>query len=648
MTTSLNLRATFCRWLKTTVSAACGVGTQHVVSSYGRRTLTTKIRVRRTLGGTPYRQTFSTPGLSSGLNGLRVMLVAAVAMLALTEGRASSAWAQTPMPDPDLQAQNVPHGIVKDYVWKTSHVYPGTEHRYRVYIPAQYDASKPACVMIFQDGLGFNAPTVFDNLIAKKQMPVTVAIGINPGVAPPSGANPNNALPRFNRSVEYDTPDDTYARFLLDEILPEVEKTVNLSQNPNDRGLCGGSSGGIAAFVAAWERPDQFRRVYSVIGSFTDLAGGDTFPSKIRKCEPKPLRIYLQDNDQDQDIYSGSWPLANQEVAAALKFAGYDTQFAVGKGGHDGRPGSLIFPEVMRWLWRDYPAPITAATTTSRQPIMQIVSQGDDWQEVEADVVHALTTDSAGNVYAAGRDGITCIGTPSVKGFSTVANVSALAFTPDGRLIVADAVRRRLTTYDASGKATPFARNVSISSLTINHQGMMYFQNASDGSLWQMTKNGQRRKVAEGEAVLSTFNSQPSTLALTPDQSLLITTGSEPRKSLISWRIQSDGTLADGESFFDLTIPYRQTGTQATAMVTDTQGWLYVTTPAGIQVCDQAGRVNGILSLPTRRTPTAMTWGGANRDTLYLACGDHLYKRKLRVKGVLPFEEPIKPPSPRL
>ncbi len=359
----------------------------------------------------------------------------------------SKSEAQNNAPDPDLQVQNVPHGTVKDYVWKTSHVYPGTEHNYRVYVPAQYDPSKPACVMIFQDGLGFNAPTVFDNLIAKKQMPVTVAIGISPGVAPPAGANPGNALPRFNRSVEYDTPDDTYARFLLDEILPEVGRTLNLSRNPNDRGLCGASSGGIAAFTAAWERPDQFRRVYSVIGSFTDLAGGDTYPSKIRKYEPKPLRIYLQDNDQDQDIYSGSWPLANQEVAAALKFAGYDAQFTVGKGGHDGRPGSLIFPEVMRWLWRDYPAPI-AVNTASRQPIMQIVSPGDDWQEVESDVVHALATDSAGSVYAAGRDGITCLGTSSIKPLPPIANANALAFAPDGRLIVADTDNQRLLAYD--------------------------------------------------------------------------------------------------------------------------------------------------------------------------------------------------------
>ena len=554
--------------------------------------------------------------------------------------------AQNSTPDPDLQAQNVPHGAVKDYVWKTSHIYPGTEHHYRVYIPAQYDASKPACVMIFQDGLGFNAPTVFDNLIAKKQMPVTVAIGISPGVAPPSGANPNNALPRYNRSVEYDTPDDTYARFLLDEILPEVEKTVHLSHDPNDRGLCGGSSGGIAAFVAAWERPDQFRRVYSVIGSFTDLAGGDTYPSKIRKYEPKPLRIYLQDNDQDQDIYSGSWPLANQEVAAALRFAGYDTQFTVGKGGHDGRPGSLIFPEVMRWLWRDYPAPIAVSSTASRQPIMQIVSPGDEWQEVEADVVHALATDAAGNVYAAGRDGINCIGAQGMKGISSVANISALAFAPDGRLIVADTSKRRLTAYDASGKATSLARNVTPMSLTINHQGTMYYQEATDGSLWQMTKNGQAHRAAIGGA--SAFISHPSSLALTPDQSLLITTGNEPRKSLLSWRVQADGTLADVEPFFDLTSSYHQTGTQAMAMVTDTLGWLYVATPAGIQVCDQAGRVNGILSLPNAKSPTAMTWGGAGRDTLYLSCGDHLYRRKLRVKGILPFEEPIKPPSPRL
>jgi gluconolactonase len=548
--------------------------------------------------------------------------------------------AQNNAPDPDLQRQDVPHGKTSNFVFKNSRVYPGTEHNVTVYVPAQYDASKPACVMIFQDGLGFNAPTVFDNLIAKKQMPVCVAIGINPGVAPP--ARPG-ALPRYNRSVEYDTPDGTYARFLVDEILPEVGKTLNLSRNPDDRGLAGASSGGIAAFTAAWERPDQFRRVYSVVGSFTDLAGGDTYPSKIRKSEPKPLRVYLQDNDHDQDIYSGSWPLSNEEVAAALKYAGYDHQYAVGQGGHDGRPGSLIFPEVLRWLWRDYPTPIKANTQTG-QPIAQILAPNEDWQEIKGTVAISLHAGTAGSVYFTNYVTHTIthldengIQTVLYKGKTTPL---LLAVAPDGRVI--SNPDNTLMSYDANGKETVLARNVQATCLVIDHQGTAYFQNAHDGSLWQMPLNGQKRKLTDsikGEG----------SMTLTPDQSLLITAGGGPRKTLMSWRIQPDGTLADGQPFFDLTIPYNQTGAQATALVTDTNGWLYVATPAGIQICDQAGRVNGIIALPEHAASvTGLTWGGANHDTLYAACNGKLYRRKLRAKGVLPFEAPITPPAPRL
>lgn len=573
------------------------------------------------------------------------LLILPVILTALTAGIIAGAQAQDTPPDPDLRRQDVPHGSVTNFTWKTSHVYPGTEHNCTVYVPAQYDASKPACVMLFQDGLGFNAPTVFDNLIAKKQMPVTIAIGISPGVSQPAinnaAGNANKALPRYNRSIEYDTPDDTYARFLIEEILPEVGKKYNLSSDPNDRGLCGGSSGGIAAFTAAWERPDQFRRVYSVIGSFTDLCGGDTYPSKIRKYEPRPLRIFLQDNDNDQDIYSGSWPLANQEVAAALKYAGYDTQFVVGKGGHDGGPGSRIFPEVMRWLWRDYPAPIKAMTS-GRQSVTQFIVPNETWQPVASIAAVCLASDAAGNVLFTDRDHT--IGRLDAEDKETILHKSAkpiyaLAASLNGSPIAS--TDNGLVTYGPNGKETFLAKGVLATGLTINHEGMIYFADSRSGSLWQMTRNGQQRRMAENIR-------GGQTIALTPDQSLLITGGGGPRKTLLSWRVQADGALTDAEPFFDLTIPYNQTTTGATALTNDVQGWLYVATPAGIQICDQAGRVNGILELPTRTSPTGMAWGGPDHDTLYLACGGKLYKRKLRIKGVLPLDAPLTPPGPRL
>ena len=260
---------------------------------------------------------------------------------------------------PDSQRKaGVPQGKVSEHEWKTSKVYPGTERKYWVYVPAQYDANKPACVMVFQDGQGFagdtgqyRVPVVFDNLIHKGEMPVTIAIMINPGVIPPAAPG---AQPRRNRSYEYDRVSDDYARFLIEEILPEVGKSYKLTADPEGRAICGNSSGGICAFSVAWHRPDAFRKVVSHIGSFTNIQGGHVYPALIRKNEKKPLRIFLQDGSSDLDNMFGNWPLANQEMAAALKYAGHDYKFVFGDGGHTGKHGGSIFPDTLRWLWRDY------------------------------------------------------------------------------------------------------------------------------------------------------------------------------------------------------------------------------------------------------------------------------------------------------
>jgi enterochelin esterase family protein len=188
-------------------------------------------------------------------------------------------------------------------------------------------------------------------LIAKKQMPVTIAVGVTPGIVPPTVPG---AKPRANRSFEYDSLGDQYARFLLEEILPEVGKRFNLTQDPEGRAVCGVSSGGICAFTVAWERPDAFRKVVSHIGSFTNIRGGHVYPALIRKTPKKPLRIFLQDGSNDLDNEHGNWPLSNQQMALALKFKGYDYRFEFGDGGHTHKHGGMLFPETMRWLWRGY------------------------------------------------------------------------------------------------------------------------------------------------------------------------------------------------------------------------------------------------------------------------------------------------------
>ena len=259
-------------------------------------------------------------------------------------------------PDSQVKA-DVPKGTVTQMPpWTNSKIFPGTTRDWWVYVPAQYKPEQPAAVMVFCDGGGFvkadgqfRAPVVFDNLIASGEMPVTIGIFLNPGNF--NSTDPKQK-PRSNRSFEYDSLGDLYARFLLEEILPEVSKTYKLSDNPDERAICGNSSGGICAFTVAWERPDAFRKVVSHIGSFTNIRGGHVYPALVRKTDKKPLKVFLQDGKNDLDNQFGNWPLANQDMAASLKFAGYDFKFVLGEGTHNGKHGAALFPDTLRWLWK--------------------------------------------------------------------------------------------------------------------------------------------------------------------------------------------------------------------------------------------------------------------------------------------------------
>jgi enterochelin esterase family protein len=255
--------------------------------------------------------------------------------------------------------EGVPQGTVTQHKW-TSHVFPGTVRDYWVYVPRQYDAKTPACLMVFQDGGGyqnekgqFRVPIVLDNLIHRHEVPVIIGIFINPGVIPPANGQGQG---RQNRSFEYDTVSPQYVTFLEKEILPEVGKEYNLRPDAAGRAIGGISSGGICAFTAAWERPDLFSKVLSHVGSFTNIQGGDIYPGMIRKTERKPIRVWLQDGSNDLDNLHGSWPLANQSMAAALRFMRYDYHFEFGDGGHNGKMGGASLPDALRWLWRDTPA----------------------------------------------------------------------------------------------------------------------------------------------------------------------------------------------------------------------------------------------------------------------------------------------------
>jgi enterochelin esterase family protein len=275
------------------------------------------------------------------------------------------------IPPENLEQLNVPKGTLKQMPKWSSRIFEGTTRDWWVYIPAQYRAEDPACLMLFQDGSIYKefVPTVFDNLIAKGQIPTTVGIFIDPGKFQKGEENNRfkddhfaqlNAAGCSNRSFEYDTLSDQYARFLLEEILPEVEKSVNLRHDAASRAIAGMSSGGICAFTVAWERPEEFSKVLSWVGSFTNIAcgrtlreGGHNYQAMIRKMPKKPIRIFLQDGENDVDDINGNWPLANQELAKALSYSGYDFRFEYGHGFHNGKHGRALLPDALRWLWHD-------------------------------------------------------------------------------------------------------------------------------------------------------------------------------------------------------------------------------------------------------------------------------------------------------
>lgn len=287
----------------------------------------------------------------------RCLLLPLVIVLTLSEFVAGDDSQYELGPDSEIK-QDVPQGKVTEHRWE-SKIYEGTVRRYYVYVPAQYDPNQPAALMVFQDGHTyvnpkgrFRATVVMDNLIHSGEMPITIGVFVDPGHTGPLPDKPGWEPRPANRSVEYDTVSGVYATFLEQEILPEVAKEFRFTDDPDQRAICGISSGGICAFAVAWHRPDLFRKVMSHVGSFVDIRGGHNCPPMIRKADPKPLRIYLQGGVEDLDNQFGHWPLANQEMAAALKFKGYDYQFVFGTGGHNDIHGAAVLPDAMRWLWR--------------------------------------------------------------------------------------------------------------------------------------------------------------------------------------------------------------------------------------------------------------------------------------------------------
>jgi gluconolactonase len=565
-------------------------------------------------------------------------------------GRAQETY---PVDSASVEHPGVPKGELIKCSYDHSAIFPGTHRDYWIYVPAQYKPDHPACVYVNQDGIQWKAPTVMDNLIYNGEMPVTIGVFVMPGRV--LAGDTGSARDRFNRSYEYDGLGDAYVRFLLTEILPDAEqhqtsdgRAIHLSHQGNDRAIGGSSSGAIAAFTAAWERPDVFTRVFSAIGTYVGLRGGDRYPTLIRKTEPKPIRIFLQDGSKDLNIYGGDWWMANQTMQRALEFAGYEVRHVYGEGGHNGTMGGAAFPEAMRWLWKGWPQPVGKGL--SANAVLQLLIPGEEWDLVGDGYgfTEGTAADKAGNVYfqdipASKTYRVTVQGGKPELVSTRAQRASGACFGANGDRYEVAGGSKQVIRYSADGSATVIGNNIAGNDLVVSHNGNVYVT-APDGverpgKIYLIRPGGQPLVVDSG---LKFVNG----ICLTPDQTQLYAAESATHWIWI-YSILPDGTLVNKQRFGWLHVPDDKENAWPDGMKCDSSGLLYVATNSGIQIMDQLGRVNAILPSPGGQ-PSNLCFGGKDFGVLYVSAVGKVWRRKMKVRGCNPFEAPVRPPMAHL
>ncbi len=443
--------------------------------------------------------------------------------------------------------------------------------------------------------------------------------------------------------------------FLLEELLPDVEtkkasdgRAIKLSKDGNDRSIGGNSSGAIAAFTAAWERPDAFRRVFSGVGTFVGLRGGNNYATLIRKYEPKPIRVFLQDGSKDLNIYGGDWWMANQEMERSLAFAGYEVNHAWGDGGHNQQGATEVFPDAMRWLWKDYPAAPKAGLGSPQ--LQEILIPGEDWKLVGEGYkfTEGPAVNTAGEVIFNDIPNSKTYKIKDGKAVEWIADSlksNGAAYGADGKLYMVSTAKEAILAWDKEGKSTVVAEGIRGNDLVALANGNIYVTNPSPDpkepcKIWLITPNGEKNVVDQG--VIKFTNG----ITVSPDQTLLYVADARSHW-VYSYQIQPNGSLKFKQRYYHLHMPDTADESGADGIRTDQDGRLYVASKLGLQVCDQAGRVNCIIPTPNGKCSN-LTFGGEKFDTIYVTAGDKVYSRKVKPVGARANEKPILPKPPRL
>ena len=510
-------------------------------------------------------------------------------------------------------------GEVLKFLLNDSHIYPGTEREILVYVPQQYTGDVPACLLVCMDGILYDATTVMDNLIASGEMPVTIGVFVNPGVV----YDEEGEVVRYNRCKEFDSTDDLFVQFLEQEVLAKVEgmqtvsgKTIMLSNDANDRAITGASSGGIAAFTAAWNRPDLFSRVYTTVGTFVAMRGGHEYPAIVRKTEPKPLRIYMQDGWYDvwNPIF-GEWFEYNLLMESAFNFAGYEVFHKWDRGNHSIKYGTLAFPDAMRWLWKGYPAKVQKGWSNNGM-LKEILIEGEDWQEL----VLPVELDSK-DIFATADSSVVFALRSHIYKVSANGKCEQVGQLKSGERLMGDKLTARGSTLYKNG--VKVADGLSGLQAVQELDGDKFLALCNDRAKCQNNV----WSVSAGER----------SVVIAPDYRFCVT-AEQNTHHLISTIISQQGEMKYSEPFYYLHDLSNGVSQPTGNMAFDTKGNLYVATQMGVQVADHNGRVRAILSLPAGSVHSLAFSG----RYLYVQCGDRLFVRKMKAEGHLPQNGAIK------